>query len=91
MNPFGKSPQEQAMQKLIHDTNSGLGELLFHIKGLSEWLKQHNQEQCLPNKIPISSTPYVHIEYLKSKRDVLIKAIDTYVEEFKNDFKKENS
>jgi membrane protease subunit (stomatin/prohibitin family) len=86
MNPYGKLPQEQAMQTLIHETNRVISELGFHITKLSDWMREHHREQCKPAGIEVSSTPYIHIEYLKSKRDDLRKAIDVYVTDFKNDF-----
>jgi hypothetical protein len=79
MNLFGKLPQEKAMACLIHDTNSALSSLDFHIKKLSEWHQENVKEYN-------SSKPFVHLEYLKSKRKEVEKAIDIYYSKFENDF-----
>lgn len=85
MNLFGKEPQEQAMQSLIHDTNSALSGLEFHISNMSKWLKEFKHVNG--DLINIGSAPYVYLEYLKSQRKELENAIDSYYNKFKNDFK----
>jgi hypothetical protein len=77
MNLYGSKPQEQAMQKLIHDTNSALSRMNDNIKRIGEWLKTTKQAD---------SHPYVYVEYLKTIREDVRKAIDSYYEKFNKDF-----
>lgn len=87
MNLFGREPQEQAMQTLIHDTNSALFDFNAQIKELSRWLNE-NAKLLQEAKIPISSEPYIRIEYLKTCKKELQDALDQYYTKAKNDFKK---
>ncbi len=86
MNLFGKEPQEQAMQKLIHDTNQELQNLRFRIKQLSEWLKENTKKEQEAG-LKTSSDPYILIEYLKSTEKKICDVIDAYYTKFKKDFK----
>lgn len=85
MNLFGKEPQEQAMQKLVHDLNSATTDIDYYIKKLSEWLRENSK---IISEIGIkTSLPYVAVEYLKSRNKEIKDAQDKYYEQFKQDFK----
>lgn len=86
MDLFGKLPQEQAMQRLIHDTNQELANLRFCVKGIAEWLAEHNRIIREKGEVTIDSKPYVHLEYMKSANEKLTKIVDEYYLRFKSDF-----
>ena len=88
MNLFGKEPQEQAMQKLMHDLNNATTDVNFHHSRISDWLSK-NVKQCNENGISLSPI-YVALEYLKSRNRDIQNAQDAYYEKFKNDFKIDN-
>lgn len=77
MNLYGNKPQEQALQKLIHDTNSALSDMKYRIEQLDKYIKEQK---------PTTSHPYILLEYLKSGRQNIIKSIDCYYEKFSKDF-----
>ena len=79
MDLYGKLPQEQAMQTLIHDTNSSLQLMEFNLKKLDEWLKENG-------KSINSAVPFVIAEYLRANIQRTKAAIDEYYLKFKNDF-----
>ncbi len=86
MKLFGKEPQEQAMQSLIHDTNRDIAQLDYVIKKLKEWLNENAKK--MPENNINSSPAYVALEYLiKSSKDIK-NDIDIYYKKFENDFKK---
>lgn len=87
MNLYESSPHGWAIQLLIHDTNSAIGKMSYHLDILSRWLKEHHK--ILREKgETISSDPYIAIEYLKSDQKEFTDALDVYYEKLKNDFKK---
>jgi hypothetical protein len=88
MDLFGKTPQEQAMQKLIHDTRNSSQDLRLRVSELGKFLGVLHRDlisKGLEN--PISSVPYIHIEYMKTRIKEFDTAIDAYYLKFKNDFK----
>lgn len=85
MNLFGKEPQEQAMQKLVHDLNSATTDINHYISKLSEWLKE-NSKQMYEMGIK-TSVPHIVVEYVKSRNKEIQDAQDKYYEHFKADFK----
>lgn len=84
MNLFGKLPQEQAMQSLIHDTNSALGGLADRISIIKKWLDDNAKDA---GEKGINTTELIiQLERLRQNRDRIRKTVDRYYEEFKNDF-----
>ena len=86
MNLFGKEPQEQSMQTLIHDTNRDLAQLDHVINKLADWLKE-NCKKMSESEIN-TSYPFVALEYLKTSSKNIKKDIDNYYVDFVNDFNK---
>ena len=66
MNLYGSKPQEQAMQRLIHDTNASLSGVRYQIEKLSAYAKAN--AGTIKGDIEL----FTRIEYLKSEEKRLI-------------------
>lgn len=88
MNLYGKLPQERAMQKLIHDTNSAFSTYNNKFKKMDQWLFE-NAKSLKESGLDIVSF-YTHIEYLKSAKLQLQTSIDDYYKKFSAGFPDNN-
>lgn len=89
MKLFGSSPQEQAMQRLVHDTNSELDRFRFYIKKMDEFLKENGKK--ITEAGITNSTPWVCNEYFRSVHEEFKKSIDLYYQGFAADFQLDQS
>lgn len=87
MDLFGKLPQEQAFQTLVHDTNSATQQIKWHVDQMYAVVKRV-REAYLEKGIEINTPSdfFIHGEYLKSENKKIQDAVDTYHVQFKNDF-----
>lgn len=81
----GDSEQEKAMSKLLHDTANDLQDMNWRITKLAEWLAE-NSKVLRTHDEKVSSAPYVHIEYMKTRSNSIRKALDEYTIKFQNDW-----
>lgn len=84
MNLYGNTPQERAMQSLIHDTNSAFSRMREMIKKQDQWLKA-NVKTITEAGIK-DSTMFITTEYFRSIEKELKKHIDVYYQKFSEDF-----
>jgi len=80
MNYFGKHEQEQAMQKLIHDTNRDLCQLDHVINKLSAWVSENTK--AIEDAGIKTSYPHVAIQYLKEGSKWIKNDIDDYLKKW---------
>ncbi len=88
MNLFGKLPQEQAMQTLVHDSNQECSRLRMTGREISEWLDKN--KQALSDAGINATQLYITIERIKSRDAGFKKVIDNYYLKFKDDFPASN-
>lgn len=80
MNLFGNEPQERAMARLIHDSNSSMGLINHWTNSISKRLRE----------LDINDTHLITaLSYIKSTVKSIEKTQDNYYIKFKNDFKDE--
>lgn len=81
MNYYGKHPQEQAVQTLIHDINNSTGNANYQIKNLDEWLQKKGKQMT---EAGIDDTGlFLIAEYLRTSQKKVRAALDAYLVEFK--------
>ena len=85
MNIYGKEPQEQAIQRLIHDTSGRLCLQSAWSRRIEGWLEEN--ANALTNAGINSDIVKKSLTYITSQTRQLEEDVDFYVGRAKNDFK----